>query len=68
MILAELWRNTELRGITGKPLPGESLDNFASTIGTHPDAEDALSVIIREGNYRGSVNERLAGHPGVGSK
>jgi hypothetical protein len=63
--LAQLWRTTRTYAIQDSFLPAGWLDE----LGNAPIAlirrlgmEDDLGKVIREGNLRGHVNQRLAGH------
>jgi hypothetical protein len=62
-LLAELWRATRLHNI-GIPDP-KGLDNLGRMLdlpGAPSGYKDVFYKTIREGNYRGHVNQRLAGH------
>jgi hypothetical protein len=62
-LLAELWRTTSTNSI-GIPA-GEGIDNFESMMdvpGVPKGYKTGFISLIRQGNYRGHVNQRLAGH------
>jgi hypothetical protein len=57
-LLTQLWWGT-----AGHLLrPGAELDDLQVLLATEPTLEDQFYQAIREGNYRGQVDQRLAGH------